>query len=62
MSKLLTISEVTEITRLSKASLYAYVAAKKIPYVKLGARVLFSPDELQDWIDQRKVKAIGGKI
>lgn len=59
MNKLLTLQEVIEVTRLSKATIYAYVAAKKIPFVKLGARVLFSPDAIQEWIDKRKVKAIG---
>lgn len=58
MNKLLTIQEITEITRLSKATIYAYVAPKKIPYVKIGARVLFSSDAIQEWIDKRKVKVI----
>ena len=59
MNSLLTLQEITELTRLSKATIYAYVAAKKIPFVKLGARVLFSPDAIQEWIDKRKVQAIG---
>lgn len=58
MNNLLTLSEVAELTRLSKATIYAYVASKKIPYVKIGTRVLFSPEAIEGWIDKRKVNAI----
>ncbi len=58
MQKLLTLDEVSEITRLSKATIYAYVAAKKIPHTKLGARVLFDPSMIEEWINKRAVATI----
>ena len=59
MEKLLTVSEVAELTRLSIATIYSYVASKKLDFIKIGTRVVFSPSAIQEWIDKRKVKAIG---
>ena len=58
MTKLLTLPEVSEITRLSKGTIYSYIATRRIPFIKLGRRVLFSPDKIQKWIEKRQVHTI----
>jgi hypothetical protein len=39
-----------EITRLSKARLYALVSARQIPHAKRGNKLYFTREELQAWI------------
>jgi hypothetical protein len=39
-----------EITRLSKARLYALVSARQIPHAKRGNKLYFTRAELQAWI------------
>ena len=46
LNKMLTISEVAEITRLSKATLYAYASRREIPFYKLGTRTMFKIEEI----------------
>ncbi len=56
--KLLNVNEAAELTRLSVSSLYTYVCRKTIPYYKVGARVLFSEEELYTWIEEKAVKRV----
>jgi hypothetical protein len=39
-----------EVTRLSKARLYALVAARQIPHAKRGNKLYFTRADLQTWI------------
>ncbi|MBO3273129.1 helix-turn-helix domain-containing protein [Hymenobacter defluvii] len=39
-----------EITRLSKARIYALVSARQIPHAKRGNKLYFTRNELQTWI------------
>ena len=39
-----------EVTRLSKARLYALVAARQIPHAKRGNKLYFNRADLQAWI------------
>ena len=58
LKQMLTIKEVSEITRLSVATLYCYISQKRIPHFKFGSRVLFKKDELEVWISARSVKPL----
>jgi predicted DNA-binding transcriptional regulator AlpA len=49
-----------EVTRLSKARLYALVSARQIPHAKRGNKLYFTRSELQAWITEGK-RANGGK-
>jgi excisionase family DNA binding protein len=42
MPEVLTIREAADFTRLKPATLYSYVASRRVPYLKVGSRVLFS--------------------
>ena len=55
MQKLIDISELSEITRLKRPTLYKLVSKGTIPFIKLGSRVLFSPDAINDWIRNHEV-------
>jgi predicted DNA-binding transcriptional regulator AlpA len=49
-----------EVTRLSKARLYALVSARQIPHAKRGNKLYFTRSELQAWITEGK-RTNGGK-
>lgn len=51
--QLLTIEEASEVLRLSRSTLYTYVAREAIPYAKIGSHVRFNADELEKWVAER---------
>jgi excisionase family DNA binding protein len=57
MSKLLTIDEASEYLGISKLTLYGWVSARKLGFVKVGRLVKFKQEHLDRWIDQHTVKA-----
>jgi len=58
MEKLLSIQEASDFIGLKTPTVYKYVCMKKIPYVKLGTRVLFSKDRLEKWVKENSVEPI----
>jgi len=55
---LLSIKETATLTGLSVSTLSEYISGRKLPYVKVGTRVLVDPIDLKAWIDARKVPAL----
>lgn len=56
---LLTYAEVAEILGLKTNTLRVWVSSKKIPCVKLGGAVRFTPDMVQRLIESSTQEAIG---
>lgn len=48
--KLLNVQEAASYLRISTSTLYRWVHQKKIKHVKIGSRVLFSQDDLKEFI------------
>ncbi len=42
----------------TKNTLYAWVSQKRIPYVKIGRLTKFDERDIDNWIEERKVRAI----
>lgn len=57
MAKLLTTAEVAEQLRVTDGTVRKWVAAKRIPYVKLGSAVRFEQSSIDNWINKRTIKA-----
>ena len=57
MSKLLTMDEASEYLGISKLTLYGWVSARKLGFVKVGRLVKFKQEHLDRWIDQHTFKA-----
>jgi len=57
MSNLLTVKQVAEKLKMCERSIYDYVAEQKIPYVKIGKAVRFSPEKIESWIEKRSMNA-----
>lgn len=54
--KPLTIDETSVFLNIPKATLYAYTSTRKIPYHKMGKKILFFKAELLAWIEEGKKK------
>lgn len=53
--KLLTVEEIAELFQTSTSTIYRWVHKREIPFVKLGGKLRFSPDEIQEYIKQNSV-------
>jgi len=51
------VEDAKKFLKLSKSTLYEYVHEKKIPYVKVGDRVLFDEADLVTWMESKKKEA-----
>ncbi len=54
-NRLLSIPEVARFLGISQHTLYTMVSQQRVPFVKVGRRVLFDPDHLNRWIKQSTV-------
>ena len=52
---LLTIKEVSKNLKISASTLYRWVHKKEIPFVKLGGKLLFEEDKLNEFIKKNSV-------
>ena len=55
MSNLLTMDEAAKYLGISKLTLYGWVSARKLGYVKIGRLVKFKQTQLDAWIDQHTI-------
>lgn len=53
--KLLTIDDVAELFKTSKSTIYRWVHKRKIPFVKLGGKLRFNENDIQEFIKQNSV-------
>ena len=54
---LLNVRHTAVLVGLSEPAIRRWVLERRIPFVKIGTRVLFDPEELGEYIDQRRVPA-----
>lgn len=51
--KYITVRELCELLRLSRSTVYTLISEKKIPHFKLGGKILFDKEKIQNWIDSK---------
>ena len=56
LRRLITAKEAGQYLSLSTGTIYGLASQKKLPYLKIGDRVLFDMKALDHWIDKRMVK------
>lgn len=49
----LTVKELCEWIRLSRAKVYSLVTEKKIPHAKVGGKILFDKEKIKVWIENQ---------
>jgi excisionase family DNA binding protein len=50
MGRLMTVNDVHERTRLAVQTIYSMVSAGKVPFGKVGSRLLFIEDDINQWV------------
>jgi excisionase family DNA binding protein len=50
-SKMLTVKETAKYLKLSKSMIYKLIRQKKIPFVKISGKYLFSVTKLDSWVE-----------
>lgn len=55
MNKLYTIFEASLLLHVSESTLYRWIHHKKIEFIKLGSRVMFSEESLQEFIKNNTI-------
>lgn len=57
--RFLSINEAAQLLGLSTSTLYKKTSARSIPFFKIGGRVLFEEEMLEQWIRNHAVQPIG---
>ena len=52
--RLLTFGQVADLLQVHPKTVYAWVARRELPSVRLGRRVRFLPDDILRWVSARK--------
>jgi excisionase family DNA binding protein len=58
LPKLMTIEQLSEYCHYSKPTIYGYVHQRKIPHCKVGNRLFFEKQQINDWILSKKVLTV----
>lgn len=54
MDKLLTVNDVCKIFNIEKTTLYAWIAKKRIPVIKISGRMVrFKMSEIERWLSEK---------
>ncbi|HSB03614.1 MAG TPA: helix-turn-helix domain-containing protein [Thermodesulfobacteriota bacterium] len=56
LRRLITAKEASQYLSLSKDTVYRMAASKKLPYLKLGDRVLFDIRSLDQWVEKHLIR------
>jgi excisionase family DNA binding protein len=56
LRRLITAKEASQYLSLSKETVYRMASLKKLPYIKIGDRVLFDVKALEHWIEKHMIK------
>ncbi len=60
--RMIGIRQVADRSGLSIFTVRTYVRDRLIPFYKIGARVLFDKQEIEDWLAARRVSEVDGKV
>jgi excisionase family DNA binding protein len=58
MQKYGRVKEIAKITGLKERTIRAYVLNKKIPFIKANGCILFDLQEIDDWLESKKVPVL----
>ena len=58
-TRLLTTQEIAEYINISHRTVESWVSKRKIPFVKVGRLTRFRIDQIEEWIENKKIKPQG---
>jgi excisionase family DNA binding protein len=53
----MTVPQLAEYLQISKSTIFSWIYQRKIPYSKIGRRVMFKREDIVQWCEDKKVKA-----
>lgn len=56
MIEFMSIEEVAQKLGIKKMTLHNWVSMRKIPYTKIGRKVIFDPDSIDAWLKKKEIK------
>jgi excisionase family DNA binding protein len=56
-ANLLTLQEVCELLKVSKAYIYSLTHQKKIPHIKMLGRLRFRRSDIDEWLQEQEVRS-----
>jgi excisionase family DNA binding protein len=60
MQALLDIRQASATLGLKPSTLYKMVCQRRVPFTKLGTRLLLNPEKLSEWVAERSVEPVSG--
>jgi excisionase family DNA binding protein len=61
LRRLITVKEASQYLSLSTDTIYRMAASKKLPYLKIGDRVLFDVKSLDQWVEKHLIREKEGR-
>ncbi|MAG34825.1 MAG: hypothetical protein CL878_01025 [Dehalococcoidia bacterium] len=58
MDRLITIGQASLIIGLATSTIYKMVHERRIPFVKLGSRLLFSEERIRRWVGENSTEPV----
>jgi glycerol-3-phosphate dehydrogenase len=56
-SQYITVKELCDWIRLSRSKVYSLISTKEIPHIKVGGKILFDKEKIQQWISENPAYA-----
>lgn len=58
MYKLINLDQACDLLNLKKPTIYKKVCSRQIPFIKIGGKLLFSLEKLEEWIKDHEVEML----
>ena len=58
--RLLTVAQASDRLSMSKSYLYILTSQRRIPHHKIGSRLLFTEEQLEQWLTRQRIDAVRG--
>jgi len=56
LAKMLSVKEVAILLGVKRITIYGWVSERRIPFIKVGARTMFDPREIERWLEVTTVR------
>lgn len=57
MNSMISVREAAQMLGIAPSTVYRFVHQQRLPFIKIGSRVLFDLDDLSEWVREHKIPA-----
>jgi excisionase family DNA binding protein len=54
MKALMSVDQISTILGVARTTIYEWCSERQIPFLKIGSRTMFDPEEIGRWLDMRR--------